>query len=246
MPAPPPRRRSRHCDEDARYVYNPSTNLDLEYARSSSEDDKRAVAAYFVAQVKDLLQDRLESETSASKGAEEVQGLRKDIETIRAELRDIWKLEPKLTNLAEVVANIGKTMAQTAEQVRQVTDIRFRNATQSERDKWNECLTTLGANVKSGALTKYQAESAVDIWNKAIEVNANVMYPSAGITEDGALYLSWNPGRRCLVIEIKPESIEWFFADDDTQAEHGSETDVTVLPPLAFSFLRGFTRPSAG
>ena len=69
------------------------------------------------------------------------------------------------------------------------------------------------------------------------------MQPTAGATEDGNYYLSWNPPGLTLDIQFtRGGRVSWFFADDTTGAVDGSEEEEENLPPKVFSLLRLFRR----
>lgn len=117
-----------------------------------------------------------------------------------------------------------------------------RRATQDERVSWAHFLSSLGARQRDGELSEFQTSCTLDVWQRGLELSPNVMYPTATMTDDGALCLSWTTIDRSLVLEIYSESLSWFFADDTTNDHDGSEADLHYPPARFFSLLRTFER----
>jgi hypothetical protein len=121
-------------------------------------------------------------------------------------------------------------------------DIRSqRTATKAERDAWASFLLSLPSNID---LTQAQRTAVVDVWQRAIETEPNVMYPTVGSDpEAGTVYLAWNPRGLSFVVEIDSDGkLQWHFADHRTHHADGSEEWDVELEPKALTLLRLFRR----
>lgn len=120
---------------------------------------------------------------------------------------------------------------------------RQRSATLQDRQRWAKYLLQLGALHRDGLITEFQATTVLDVWQRAIELEPNVAYPTAGRTESGSVYMSWSPRDRVLTFEVSSTGCSWFFMDRLTGAYDGSDDESEpAVPAKFFSFLRTFIR----
>ena len=118
---------------------------------------------------------------------------------------------------------------------------RSRNATSDERGRWASFLRRLAADEN---LTDAQRDAALDVWQRAIETDPNVMYPTVHIDPASrTLHFSWNPRPLSFEIEIDGEGrLEWYFADYDTGSIDGTSDPQRELEAKALTLLRLFRR----
>lgn len=102
-----------------------------------------------------------------------------------------------------------------------------------ERHAWAAYLARLEAKKRKCVL---------EMWQRVTELAPNVMYPTAGTTEDGDLHLAWNLPERTIVVEVHPAGISWFYEDRTAGQQEGSEEEESRLPTRFYSLLRTFVR----
>lgn len=124
-----------------------------------------------------------------------------------------------------------------------MTKVHGRTATLDERKKWSSYLVALA---REQQLNEYQVRQAFDCWQRAIELDANVMYPSGSISNDTlpALYWTWGTSEQTLTAEFHPTHLEWFYASDVEHDPEGSDDGgCTEFPERFFQLMQQFTRP---
>lgn len=138
--------------------------------------------------------------------------------------------------------SLADQVAELQSQVAALASGRGRVATPDERARWTEYLLSLETRHRDGVISAYQAKCVLDTWQRAIEIEPNVMYPTAGTTEDGDIYLAWNPPGRTLTLEVFRDGVDWFYEDLATNDRDGSESVEATPPPRFYTYLRGFPR----
>lgn len=110
------------------------------------------------------------------------------------------------------------------------------------RTRWEAYLDDLALRGERGQVSVFQASFVRRTWLKIIALLPNIMYPTAGSTEDGDLYMTWNQSDLTMTLEVHKNSASWFLADEGTGHFDGSEEDIDELPPRVLTLLRLFQR----
>jgi hypothetical protein len=119
------------------------------------------------------------------------------------------------------VSSVEDSVAGVVERVRRLeaSAVRSRPATEGERAAWADYLRNAVV-----ALPAAQGAMVLDLWQRLIEHEPAVMYPTCGLSEDGSYYLGWNPGRATLDLEVSASGdVSWFFADHKTGLSASSD-----------------------
>lgn len=116
-----------------------------------------------------------------------------------------------------------------------------RSATAAERNRWTAFLREIACDSR---LSVQQRDGVLDIWQRAIEREPNVMYPTATITDEGSVCLSWNPPGRTIEVELRAGGrVEWFASDAASAEVRGSpDGGEAGVPKEFFDLLVGFVR----
>jgi len=88
----------------------------------------------------------------------------------------------------------------------------LRNATTEERDRWARYLVELAGD---DSMPSPQRSAAIDVWQRIIEREPSVMYPTCGKDEeDLTFYFSWGGRSRSMEIQVDTSGgISWFYRD---------------------------------
>lgn len=126
---------------------------------------------------------------------------------------------------------------------------RRRLASPEDRNKWNSYLASLG-NHESTNLGHNQVVRMLDCWQRALEADPNVKYPTSRHvddprTETTSVHWTWGiagvPGKpEVLEVEFGHDCNEWFYLDG--LYREGSETECSELPSRFYELLRRFSR----
>lgn len=94
--------------------------------------------------------------------------------------------------------------------------LRSRPASPEERIRWAEFLVRTASD---DALPSSQRAAIVDTWERLLETEPAVMYPTSGLDDETErFYFSWNTDGKTLEIQIgRDGSRSWFFADHLTR-----------------------------